>query len=172
MLLRRIKHEEVLKSSDRNERFYAFLRAHPVGVLSTVTPNGDPHGVVIYFDISRDFVLSFLTRAETRKHDNLQHNNHVMITVFEPESQTTVQIVGEAADSHSVNSIAGAILGAAIKTTHAGLPPITKLRAGPLVGYKVVPRQVRMAVYARPDPGGYADLFESIESFEIHADKF
>jgi len=164
------KHDEVARYSDRKQRFYDFLKEKPVGVLSTVTPNGDPHGVVIYFDIGKDFVVSFLTRAQTRKHDNIKHNNHVMLTVFEPQTQAVVQLTGEAiqvADNYEVNGIAGAILSASLRTSDAGLPPVSKLEAGPFVAYRIIPKQARMAVYARPDSGEYTNIFESLESFEL-----
>lgn len=156
--------------SDRKQRFYKFLKEYPVGVLSTVTSDGDPHGVVIYFDIDKDFNITFITRAETRKHDNIKHNNHVMLTVFEPETQATVQITGIAEqikDSYIVNAIAGTILGISLKTSEYGMPPVAKLEAGPYIGYQIVLKQARMAVYARPDPGKHDELFESIESFEL-----
>jgi hypothetical protein len=47
------------------------------------------------------------------------------------------------------------------------LPPILKLQAGSFTTFAVTPASIRMAVYARPDPGDYNQLFESIESFEI-----
>ena len=156
--------------SDRKQRFYEFLDNNPVGVLSTVTPDGDPHGVVIYYVIDKNFIISFLTRAETRKRDNIKHNNHVMLTVYEPRTQTTVQIVGtakEVTDSYEVNGIAGAVMGVSTKIANTGLPPISKLEAGSYVGFRITPEQIRMAVYSRPDPGEYGDIFESIESFDL-----
>ncbi|HEX7633175.1 MAG TPA: pyridoxamine 5'-phosphate oxidase family protein [Candidatus Saccharimonadales bacterium] len=159
--------------SDRKQRFYDFLKENPVGVLSTVTPDCDPHGVVIYYTVDKNFEISFLTRVGTRKHDNIKHHNHVMLTVFEPRTQTTLQLKGIAhvvKDSYEVNGIAGAILAASLKTSDAGLPPITKLEEGPYVGYRITPKQARMAVFARPDSGEQAELFESIESFEMNED--
>ena len=156
--------------SDRKQRMFDFLSSNPIGVLSTVSPDGEPHGVVIYFTIDKQFSISFLTRAETRKHDNLIHNNHIMLTVFEPRSQTIAQIMGKAeklSDSVMINSVAGSIFAIGNKTSDAGLPPIAKLMAGNFVAFRINPVQVRMAVYARPDPGDYQDLFESVESFDL-----
>ena len=164
-------HKDELKFSDRKQRIYDFLRANPVGVLSSVTPNGNPHGTVIYYTVDKAFAVAFLTKTRTRKFDNLKHNDHVMLTVFDSQAQTTAQISGDAVeirDSYEINVVAGAILGASLKTSEAGVPPITKLEAGRYVAFKLAPVQIRMAVYARPDPGDYSDLFESIESFELN----
>lgn len=163
--------EATRKMSDRQQRIYDFLKSNPIGVLSSVTPNGDPHGAVVYFEIDTDFTISFLTKAETRKYDNLRHHKHVMMTVFEPATQATAQVSGDAVEveeSYDINRLAGVILGTSIKTGDAGLPPISKLQAGPYVAFRIKPVQIRMAVYARPDSGDYGDLFESIESFELH----
>jgi len=169
-MFQKAKSQPVHELSARKQRFYNFLKEYPVGVLSTVTPNGDPHGVVIYFDVNEHLDISFLTRAETRKRDNLKHSKHVALTVFEPKTQAVVQIAGEAkeiTDSYEVNGLAQLILKASQKTSGAGAPPIAKLEAGPFVGYKITPKQGRMAVYARPETGEYSDLFEVVECFDL-----
>jgi hypothetical protein len=156
--------------SDRQERIFGFLKSCPVGVLSTVTADGDPHGAVVYFTIDKDFVVSFVTKAQTRKYENLTRHNTVTLTVFEQQTQTTAQIIGKAVeikDGYDINVIAGAILAASMKTSDGGLPPISKLSAGEFVGFKIKPDQISMAVFGRPDPGDYSELFETIESFEL-----
>ncbi len=159
--------------SDKQQRILSFLEDTPVGVLASVDPNGDPHGVVIYFVIDGDFNVYFLTRAETRKYDNLKRHNHAMLTVFDPQSQTTAQITGRAeeiTDNYQINQIANKMVEANFKASESDVPPITKLNAGEAVAFKIVPVQIRMAVYARPESGDYKELFESIESFNLHDD--
>ena len=157
--------------SDRKRRIYDFLHSNPIGVLSSITSNGDPHGSVIYFRIDQDFTVSFLTKVETRKYDNLKHHEHVTLTVFEPQTQTTAQVMGtaqEIVDSYEINAIAGTILATSLKTSDAGMPPISKLEAGKYVAFRITPINIRIAVYSRPDRGENSDIFESIESFELH----
>jgi hypothetical protein len=167
-LANELQHNGVEQFSDKRQRIYDFLANNGIAVLSSVGPNNDPHGAVIYFTINRDFIVSFLAKSETKKYDNLKHNNHVMLTVFEPHTQATVQITGKASeitDGSEINGIAQRVLGTSLRTSDAGVPPLSKLDAGLYVAFKVEPVQVRMAVYARPDPGDYSQLFESIESF-------
>lgn len=157
--------------SDRRRRIYTFLKNNPIGVLSTVTPNNDPHGTVIYYSINEQFLTSFLTRHDTHKYDNIQHNDHVMLTVFDPHSQTTAQIIGEAHEVTSgaeINRIAANTLGASLVTSESGTPPITKLEVGEYAAFTIKPVQIRLAVFGRPDPGDYSELFESIESYELN----
>jgi hypothetical protein len=159
--------------SDRKQRIYDFLFDTSIGVLSSTDPDGDPHGAVIYYTINKAFEVEFLTKSETKKYDNLVHNNHVMLTVFEPLTQTTVQVTGvakEIKDGFTINEIAGKALGTSLKTSAAGMPPLSKLEAGSYVAFRIEPVQVRMAVYARPDPGDYNELFETVESFRHDED--
>jgi uncharacterized protein YhbP (UPF0306 family) len=156
--------------TERQWRIYHFLHANPVGVLSSVTPDDTPHGTVIYFSIDSHFTIYFITKDRTRKHDNLKHNSHVMLTVFESVSQTTAQIVGvatELTDTRTISRIAGAVVSACTRTSDAGLPPISKLQAGMYVGYKITPAQIRIATYSQANPGDFESLFDSIESFEL-----
>ncbi len=158
------------KFSDRKRRMYQFLTENPIGVLSTVTPDGNPHGVVIYFVTGKDFVISFLTKTGTRKYDNLVHNGRVSLTVFESTTQAVVQVIGrakEVTDSKTVSDIAGSVLGVTQGSGQPGPSPLSKLEVGQYTAFDITPDQVRMAVYARPDSGGYAELFESVESFEL-----
>lgn len=156
------------KFSDKKQRMYNFLFETSVGVLSSTDPDGDPHGAVIYYTINKDFEIAFLTKSQTKKYDNLIRNNHVMLTVFESLTQTTVQITGVAKQVKNVfdmNKIVDKVIGTSLKSSDAGLLPLSKLQAGSYVAFRIKPVQVRMAVYARPDPGDYDELFETVESF-------
>lgn len=156
--------------SKKQKRILDFLQQNPVGVLSTVSPDGDPHGVVIYFTIDDNFTVSFLTRSGTRKSDNLKHHDHVTLTIFEPESQTTAQVTGRAKEitnNDAVNSVASDVLRISLKTSQAGIPPISKLEAGGYNAFAINPVQITMAIYNKPDSGGYTELFDSIESFKL-----
>lgn len=155
--------------TDRQQRIHDFLSRNTIGVLSTVDSEGNPHGVTIYYATSPTFDVAFLTRVGTQKHRDIKHDNRVMLTVFEPATQTTLQVKGHAeeiTDHYEINGLAGSILGASLRTGNGNLP-ITKLHAGPYTGYAIRPTQIRMAVYSRPDASNYENIFDSIESFEL-----
>lgn len=159
--------------SQRERRIYDFLKANPAGVLSTVDPDGDPHGTVIYFDVNRSFCVYFLTKTDTRKYDDIKRYNHVMLTVFEPKYQSVAQVTGiatEITDSTEINRIAGAAQSASLKTSRSGLPPISKLPAGEYSAFAIKPVQIRMAVYFKPGLNHPSGIFESIESFDWQRD--
>lgn len=156
--------------SEREQRMYDFMKENPVGVLSTVTPDHNPHGVVIYFYIDSYFNIFFITKSDTRKSDNIGRNNNVMLTVFVASSQSVVQVNGKATEiknREEINAIAGRVFGASKKVDETGVMPITKLDAGSYKAFKIKPTLARMAVYSRPDPGEYEEIFESVESFDL-----
>jgi len=141
-----------------------FLSEQPVGVLSTVTSKGRPHSAVIYFNVNDDLSVSFLTKNDTLKNHNIKRNNHVMLVSYEPESQTTLQIEGKAiniTDTPEAEEVFRKTLQSVEKTSESGIPPISKLDAGRYVAYRIDPDQIRMAVFARPDPGGY-EMYETL----------
>jgi len=165
-----IRDDEAADLSDRQRRIYAFLHSHHTGVLSTVTPDNNPHGSVIYYAIGTDFKVRILTKTGTRKYNNLDHNDRAMLTVYDPSTQTTVELTGvaiEQSSAHEVNMAATAIFGYRPPAGDA-MPPIVRLQAGPFTSFEIEPIDIRMATYAHHAPGGYDELFESIESFEMN----
>ena len=157
--------------SDRRRRMYDFLHEHPVGVVSTTDPDGNPHGAVIYFTVDKNFIIRFMTKKQTRKYDNLIHNNRMMLTVFEPLTQSTIQFEGTAIEregQNATNEVATSLFDTPLATSDSGLPPLAKLQAGAFTTFRVIPILIRMAIYARPETGDYNELFESIESFELN----
>lgn len=134
-----------------------------------VDPDGEPHAVVVYYSLGKDFVISFLTRNGTKKYDDLMHNDHVMLVVFEPPKQKVAQVIGKAVqvkDSYKVNEVAADILRASLDS-ESGMPPIIKLDAGEYTAFRIRPDQIRMASFASPESGDYDNVFESIESFNL-----
>lgn len=162
-------HDSEIKLSDQEQRFYDFLNGAAIGVISSTDPNGDPHGAVIYYSIDKNFVIEFLTKSHTKKYDNITRNNHIMLTVFDALTQTTVQVTGlakEIKNDSVLQKLVKQVFEKSLRTSEAGQHPLSKLDAGNYVGFKIEPVQIRMAVYARPDPGEYSEIFETIDSFE------
>jgi len=156
---------QTARSSESNKGIYDFLKSHPIGVLATVDPNHNPHAVVIYFSVDEEFMITFITKRGTKKSDNIERANHVMLVAYEASSQTTAQITGlaeEIVDAVAAKKAFKNMLQAAEQTSESGDPPITKLYAGQYIAYRIKPIQIRMAVFIRPDPGGY-DMYETIE---------
>lgn len=170
-MLQHVLHLDRTRSgTERQKRIHTFLSHQHIGVLSTVTPDHDPHGSVVYYIVDRHFNVLFLTKQGTRKCDNMRHNSHAMLTVFDPHSQTIVQVLGRATEqsgTQKINTVANTVFHELMEQHESMLPPIMKLQAGAFTAFKLEPVQIRMAVFSQPDPGDYDSLFDSIESFEL-----
>lgn len=145
---------------------YDFLKGHPVGVLATVDPNGEPAAAAIYFMVDDNGNICFLTRSGTKKADNLEHRNHAELVVYEAESQTTVQVKGLAKkieDPREMNEVFIKILNASLDVSHTAVTPLSRLREGDYVTYRLAPKQIRMAVFSQPKIGKYDDLFKTVK---------
>jgi len=157
--------QELAFSSEKNQRIFNFLKSHPIGVLATVDPNGDPHATTVYFSVDNEFKVSFVTKRDTKKFDNLQHNDRAMFVVFDAWTQAVVQVVGSVKDISDTPEAQVAfqdMLAAAIHTSESGVPPISKLYAGYYATFQIQPAQIRMAMFMRPSSGGY-DMYETID---------
>ena len=147
------------------QKAHDFLKQHKVGVLATVDPNSEPHAAAVYYDVDSQFNVYFLTKNRTKKADNLEHNKHAMLVVYEAETQTTVQVTGvvsEVTDDEELNKLFMKIVFASLDVTGSSVPPLAKLKEGEYVAYKLEPVQIRMAVFSKPDSGEYSDLFTTI----------
>ena len=156
---------EQLKASDETKQAVKdFLATHQTGVLSTTDDDGGPRAAVVYFSVRDDFSITFATKKETKKHANLQRDPRAMFVVYEESSQSTVQVQGHAeviTDPGEAKRVIDQVANIASTTSESGELAVSKLEAGGFVAYQLLPAQIRMAVFARPDPGGY-DIFETI----------
>ncbi len=150
---------------NKREEAYEFLQKQKVGVLATVDPNGDPHAAAIYFAVDKTLSVLFVTKTGTKKADNLEHNNHAMLVVYDSPTQTTVQLTGmvtKITDFVETNEIFTKIIYASIEASGIDVPPVAKLDNGEYVAYKLKPTQIRMAIFTRPESGNYQGLFKTI----------
>jgi general stress protein 26 len=157
--------DKKINQSESNKIIYDFLQNNPVGVLATADSQGMPHAATIYFHVDEDFNTTFTTKKDTRKNTNIMQNANVSLVAYDAETQTTVEIIGTAEnidDANESQETFDSMLRASMLTSEAGIPPINKLSAGDFVAYKIKPKQIKMAVYIRPDYGGY-EMFETID---------
>ena len=154
------------KKSDKNKRIFEFLKNNNIGVISTVDPNNEPHSAVVYYSVDEQFQITFTTKQKTKKVTNLSSNNHAMFIVYDPSTQTTVQVTATSenlAGTPELPEIFRATIEASMDSSESGVPPISKLAAGDYTAFRLHPVQIRMAVFGRPDPGGYDEIFETID---------
>ncbi len=133
-----------------------FLMGHPIGVLATVNQNGDPQASTIYYAVDSELNVTFTTKTNTLKNQNIMRHNMVMMAVYDSETQSSVQVQGVAEqvqDPEEAQKIYHGTLHAAKQTGPDNVPPIAKIPAGPYVAYRVKPTNIWMKEY------GWGDSF-------------
>jgi hypothetical protein len=71
-----------------------FLWSQPLGVLSTVGPNGEPEAAAVAFSENDRLELVFGTADASRKALNIAEDTRVAFTVTDPDKRYTVQLKG------------------------------------------------------------------------------
>lgn len=159
--------------SERQRRIYKFLKDNPVGVLATVNPDNEPHAVVIYFAVGKDFNIFFLTKKGTKKYDNIVKNNHSVLVVYNESEQTAAQVFGVAEEIKSnveINKIAAQVIKINRSASDSFALPIARLKAGVYAALKIIPKQIRIACYDQSANTNCDQIFDSIESFVLKDD--
>ena len=154
-----------IELSNKSQDIKKFLNTNTIGVLATADSSGQPHAATIYFTVDDELNLYFMTKEKTRKHRNIIANPKVSVAVFEPSTQTTVQIQGTATqvtDIKITNDTFNSIVKAATATSESAVPPVSRLVAGGYTCYCLKPQTVRMAVYTRPNHDVLQDLFDVV----------
>jgi len=140
--------QELTKS--QREKIINFLRKHPVGALATISADGDPYASAIYIAVDDELTISFTTKNETAKYKNIVHHNKVSLVVFDPASQTSVQVDGQAVkidDPYDQQATFHSTIEAAKQTGGDTVPPIAKISAGQYVGFSIKIKTISLSEY-------------------------
>lgn len=148
-----IKKPSELNKEERS-KIVDFFDSHPIGVLATVDTDGNPHASTIYFSIDSDMNITFTTKRDTHKRENIAHNSSVMLVAYDSESQTAAQAKGsavEVTDLVKAQNIYHGTLRGAKQTSEDNVPPIAKIAAGPYVAYTIKPDNIWISEYGWGD---------------------
>lgn len=72
------------------------IRNHPLGSLATVSADGQPRSAFIYVAVDDQLALYFMTRAKTKKYEQITKNPRVAISIADEEGYQTIQAEGVA----------------------------------------------------------------------------
>jgi nitroimidazol reductase NimA-like FMN-containing flavoprotein (pyridoxamine 5'-phosphate oxidase superfamily) len=149
----------------QHKKVQDFLKRHPMGVLSTVTPDGAPWGSAIYYVTDEDFNFYFVTRAKTFKYQNLGNTPRAALTVADMASQTTVQASG-VITKVPVDDYMEVVFNKLAKLKPKGndhwVPPLSKIHEGNYMPLCLAPTKLHFADYSQSKPDPHADYIEKI----------
>lgn len=162
---------EMSAEANGKEKILTFLQTHAVAVLSTVGHDNSPYAATIYIVADNDLNFYFLTKSDTKKTQNINHNNKAAITMMDTALPITLQTTGTIQLVKDPEKLLDMFIKIAEKNAHkeAGFswpPPLAKLRgAGGLLMYKFIPSWMRLGDFSHTE-----DVTETTESIfhELH----
>jgi nitroimidazol reductase NimA-like FMN-containing flavoprotein (pyridoxamine 5'-phosphate oxidase superfamily) len=149
----------------KQQKVHAFLKHHPMGVLSTVDQDGKPWGAAVYYVADEDFNFYFVTRAETFKYHNLSANPLAAMTVADEPAQTTVQASGTISEvpvEDYMDIVFTRLDAIRPKDNPNWAPPLSKIRAGNYMPLRLTPDKLQYADYKDVKSDSHADYIERI----------
>lgn len=154
-----------METSKQKHKIAEFLMKNNIGVLATVNQNGQPHAATIYFVVDPSVNIYFITKQHTTKVENLLKNSKAALAVYEPQTQSTVQIAGEVhlvEDVSRSEDIFRKVLEITRKTSDSNIPPVSKIYGGEYQCYCLSPTSMRIAEYINLEHGKPDSIFEEI----------
>lgn len=126
-----------------------------MAVIATVDEQGQPNSSVIYYSVDSHNSISFITKAETAKYNNLRKNNKAAMTIVDRDSpqaaniEGTVSFVEDSSEFHqvleSITKIGHKMIG--------DFAPIIKLHKGRFVAMKFTPTKGKYTDFRQPVTG-------------------
>jgi uncharacterized pyridoxamine 5'-phosphate oxidase family protein len=144
-----------------------FLWEHPMGVLSTVSPDGKPWGSAIYYVVDEDFNFFFITRSETFKYQNLDKTPFAALTIADSDSQTTVQVAGKISQvpvEDYQDIVFDKLAKIKPKDDINWMPPLMKIHKGNYMPLRLTPTKLQFANYKEMKSDIDAEYIQTIIS--------
>jgi len=133
------------------ESITSYIDRNPIATLGTINADGTPHGAIVYVctDGHEKRTIYFLTKTETTKFRNLTSDNHVSVTITNPDENSTLQANGTTFEVESPRLLEAIMVKLIKQHVHAKdwLPPLTKVRGGAYIMIGVTLKEARLALF-------------------------
>lgn len=117
----------------------------PLGVISTINEAGKPQSASVYYIVDKALNIFFVTRSESRKYKNIQHDSNVSFVVTSEHPPKTIQLEGTAAEVVDANEQLTYFDKLVAKATeHTFMPPVSQMVTGEMVFMKITTSWARM----------------------------
>jgi general stress protein 26 len=78
------------------EEINQFIQDQVIGVISTLDETGAPASATVAFSVSLGGELIVGTKEDSEKSQNIDHNEHVAVTITNADTRHTLQVKGKA----------------------------------------------------------------------------
>lgn len=131
--------------NEKRDAALTFAVNHSVGVLSTISPEGNPRSRVMYYTCDDSFNIYFLTLADTRKVADIAVHPYAAFVVSESTIPRTLQLEGAVTDL-TERATLNPLMTNFIKSLMAHAPfgaPIEHFDASAMKWYQLTPTWIR-----------------------------
>ena len=128
-----------------------FVKSHVMGVLATVDEQGSPFTSTIFYSVTRGNQIHFITKAQTKKSENLAGNKAAALTVVDLNGPVAVNMTGEAFEVTDINERLEVLreIGIVASQTIHDYAPIVKLQKGSFCVFRFVLNQATMSDFSK-----------------------
>lgn len=149
--LERSNQQQIKKvSRNSNDTAMSFLRAHEIGVLSTIDRTGTIHGTPVYYRLGEEGDIYIMSKQGTEKVRNIRMRGNVGFTVFDENKGQTVHIHGVAefeGDQTLKDWMYSEIVKLRDYDGKRRLPPVAYLHDGSFMVIRLTPIQTEFTDY-------------------------
>jgi len=115
-----------------------------LGVISTVNASGGPEAASVYYLCDDKGTIFFITRKNSRKYKNIEHNPKVAFVITNEHPSKTIQyegIASEVSDTEETIEFFNALITKA--TGSDPMPPVIQMEGGEMAFMKITPTWIR-----------------------------
>ncbi len=129
-----------------------FLMKHHVATLSSRSAGGYPYGATVYYVYTSEHPddIFFTTKSSTTSAENIRKSPKVAFTITDFDTMTTMHVQGIAEIEKQAdlsNKLINMLFQNKSKLAGAGEPPITKIKQGSFIVYRVRISGIRVRTY-------------------------
>lgn len=136
-----------------NQLLLEFVKANPIGVLSTMGKDGIASAAV-YYIVDTDGTIYFNSRRDSEKVINIMADPYIAFVVFQQSPAMTLQAKGRAEVVEDISHIEATYTALLHRTFQDGnVPPTLKMGAAEMELVKIVPTWMRLADYSTGKKG-------------------
>lgn len=139
-------------SDDSRDAIKNFLKSHTMAVIATVDKEGQPSTSTIFYALTSNDELFFITKLQTAKSENLKANNKTALTLLDREKPIALNMIGSAeeiTDIHARDEALQTIFKLSYEKLH-DFAPIIKLHKGSFVAFRFHPKEGKMTDFTKP----------------------
>lgn len=117
-----------------------------------MSPTGTPVATAIYFVAETDFKIYFVTKARTRKLQNVLQHSKASLLTFDEDELISTEIMGKVEVVEDTLECAKAMekFQSLVENRRKGfVPPIAQIEAGKYVACKISPNEVCFRKFAK-----------------------